>query len=58
MGPERVAAVMQVKSGIYIKLQDGRGIEIHVGRLDKPFPENNKRDFVTLTETLVILDVP
>jgi hypothetical protein len=37
---------------ILIKFDDGRGIEIHVGTLDKPSELTNKRDFVTADETL------
>ena len=37
---------------ILLKFQDGRGIEVHVGTLDKINPETNKRDFATLDETL------
>ncbi len=31
---------------------NGRGIELHVGTLDKPDTYTNKRDFATLDETL------
>ena len=37
---------------ILIKFEDGRGVEINVGTLDKPNPLTNKRDFVTADETL------
>jgi hypothetical protein len=35
-----------------IKFDDGRGIELHVGILDKPDDFTKKRDFVTADETL------
>jgi len=31
---------------------NGRGIELHIGTLDKPDTQTNKRDFATLDETL------
>lgn len=37
---------------ISITFPDGRGIELHVGTLDKPNELSNKRDFVTADETL------
>lgn len=37
---------------ITITFPDGRGIELHVGTLDKPNQLTNKRDFVTADETL------
>ena len=37
---------------IFITFPDGRGIELHVGTLDKPSQWTNKRDFVTADETL------
>jgi hypothetical protein len=37
---------------ISITFADGRGIELHVGSLDKPNELTNKRDFVTADETL------
>jgi hypothetical protein len=37
---------------ISITFPDGRGIELHVGTLDKPNALTNKRDFVTADETL------
>jgi hypothetical protein len=37
---------------ISITFPDGRGIELHVGTLDKPNELTNKRDFVTADETL------
>ena len=37
---------------VLIKFDDGRGIEIAVGMLDKPNQLTNKRDFVTADETL------
>jgi hypothetical protein len=37
---------------ISITFPDGRGIELHVGILDKPNQLTNKRDFVTADETL------
>ena len=33
-------------------LPNGLGIQIEIGTLDKPIPDTNKRDFVTLDETL------
>lgn len=38
---------------ISITFPDGRGIELHIGTLDKPNELTNKRDFVTADETLV-----
>jgi hypothetical protein len=37
---------------VLLTLRDGRGIEIHIATLDKPNALTNKRDFVTLDETL------
>jgi len=37
---------------ISITFPDGRGIELHIGTLDKPNELTNKRDFVTADETL------
>jgi hypothetical protein len=37
---------------VLLTLRDGRGIEIHIGTLDKPNEFTSKRDFVTLDETL------
>jgi hypothetical protein len=37
---------------ISITFSDGRGIELHIGTLDKPFQSMNRRDFVTADETL------
>ncbi|HXM59776.1 MAG TPA: hypothetical protein VN950_02900 [Terriglobales bacterium] len=37
---------------LLLTLKDGRGIEIHIGTLDKPNDLTNKRDFVTVDETL------
>ena len=37
---------------VLLTLSDGRGIEIHIGTLDKPNAYTDKRDFVTLDETL------
>lgn len=37
---------------VSITFSDGRGIELHVGTLDKPNTLTNKRDFVTADETL------
>jgi hypothetical protein len=37
---------------ISINFPDGRGIELHVGILDRPNQLTNKRDFVTADETL------
>ena len=37
---------------ILITFPDGRGIELHIGILDKPDRLTNKRDFVTADETL------
>ena len=37
---------------ISIIFPDGRGIELHVGTLDKPSAGTNKRDFVTADEAL------
>jgi hypothetical protein len=37
---------------ISITFSDGRGIELHIGTLDKPFQSTNRRDFVTADETL------
>jgi hypothetical protein len=37
---------------VLIKFDDGRGIEINVGTLDKPNQLTNRRDFVTADETL------
>jgi hypothetical protein len=37
---------------VLIKFDDGRGIEIAVGMLDKPNQLTNRRDFVTADETL------
>jgi hypothetical protein len=37
---------------ISITFPDGRGIELHVGTLDKPNELTKKRDFVTADETL------
>jgi hypothetical protein len=37
---------------ISITFPDGRGIELHIGILDKPNEFSNKRDFVTADETL------
>jgi hypothetical protein len=37
---------------VLITLMDGRGIEIHIGTLDKPNGPADKRDFVTLDGTL------
>jgi hypothetical protein len=37
---------------VLLTLKDGRGIEIHIGTLDKPNALTDKRDFVTLDGTL------
>jgi hypothetical protein len=37
---------------VSFSLPNGRGIELHIGTLDKPFTGNDKRDYVTLDETL------
>jgi hypothetical protein len=37
---------------VSLSFPNGRGIELHIGTLDKPITEINKRDFVTLDETL------
>lgn len=37
---------------LLLSLRDGRGIEIHIGTLDKPNTYNDKRDFVSLDATL------
>jgi len=37
---------------VLLTLRDGRGIEMHIGTLDKPNTYTEKRDFVTLDETL------
>ena len=37
---------------IFFSFPNGRGIELHIGTLDKPPKEVNKRDFVTMNETL------
>jgi hypothetical protein len=37
---------------VLIKFDDGRGIEINVGTLDKPNQLTNRRDFVTADDTL------
>jgi hypothetical protein len=37
---------------VLLTLMDSRGIEIHIGTLDKPNEFTAKRDFVTLDETL------
>jgi hypothetical protein len=37
---------------ILINFPDGRGIELHIGTLDKPDRFTNKRDFITADETL------
>jgi hypothetical protein len=37
---------------VLLTLRDGRGIEIHIGTIDKPNEFMAKRDFVTLDETL------
>lgn len=37
---------------VLFSLRDGRGIEIHIGTLDKPNTYTGKRDFVTLDESL------
>jgi len=37
---------------VLLTLRDGRGIEMHIGTLDKPNALTDKRDFVTLDETL------
>src|SRR5882762_3945712 len=37
---------------IFFSFPNGRGIELHVGTLDKPPKEVNKRDFVSMNETL------
>jgi hypothetical protein len=40
---------------ISITFPDGRGIELHVGNLDKPNQLTNKREFVTADEILVFM---
>lgn len=37
---------------VLLTFRDGRGIEMHIGTLDKPNTGTDKRDFVTLDETL------
>ncbi len=37
---------------VLLTLPDGRGIEMHIGTLDKPNTSTDKRDFVTLDEIL------
>ena len=37
---------------VFLTFRDGRGIELHIGTLDKPNELTSKRDFVTLDETL------
>ena len=37
---------------VLLTLRDGRGIEMHIGTLDKPNTDTDKRDFVTLDESL------
>jgi hypothetical protein len=37
---------------IFIKLSDGRGIQIELATTDKPSPGTNKRDWVSVDETL------
>ena len=37
---------------VLLTLRDGRGLEIHIGTLDKPNTGTDKRDFATLDETL------
>ena len=37
---------------VLITLKDGRGIEIHIGTLDKPKTGTDRRDYATLDETL------
>jgi len=37
---------------VFFTFPNGHGIEIHIGTLDKPAKDNNKRDFVTMDETL------
>jgi hypothetical protein len=37
-----------------LSFPNGRGIQFHIGTLDKPSVENGKRDFATLDETLQV----
>src|ERR1051326_4582871 len=37
---------------VLISFPNGRGIELHIGTLDKADPQTNKRDFATMDETL------
>ncbi len=37
---------------VYFWFPNNRGIELHIGTLDKPAKDTNKRDFVTMDETL------
>jgi hypothetical protein len=37
---------------VYFSFPNSRGIELHIGTLDKPAKDTNKRDFVTMDETL------
>lgn len=37
---------------VFFSFRDGRAIELHIGTLDKPQKGTNKRDFVTMDETL------
>lgn len=37
---------------VFFTFSNGRGIELHIGTLDTPQKEVNKRDFVTMNETL------
>lgn len=37
---------------MFFSFPNGRGIEFHIGTLDKPAKDTNKRDFVTMDETL------
>lgn len=47
---ERVANAES--DAVFLSFSNGRGIELHIGTLDQPERGTNKRDFVTMDETL------